>query len=263
MNAVQDKLVLITGASSGIGAETARVAAARSGKVILLARREDRLREVAGSIQAQGGRAYCYPVELSNPAQVEHVAHKIKMEVGIPDVIINNAGAGRWLTIEETTAIQAQEMLALPYLAAFYITRAFLTEMKARGSGHIINLTSDASFLPKGAAIGYSAARYALRGFSEALRGYLLGTGVTVSLAVFGKVDSTYWQNNSGSEERIPRATPFMPTLTTHQVAEYLMEIIQKKTPVLIKPGIFKLLFWSFRRWPDQLARNMARTTQA
>ncbi len=258
MNAVQDKWVLVTGASSGIGAETARVAAARSGKVILLARREDRLREVAGSILAQGGQAYCYPVDLSNPSQVEDVGQKIKSEVGIPDVIINNAGAGRWLTIEETSAAQAMEMLALPYLAAFSVTRAFLPEMKARGSGHIINLTSDASFLPKGAAIGYSAARYALRGFSEALRGYLLGTGVTVSLAVFGKVASTYWQNNPGSEERIPRAIPFMPTLTTRQVAEVLMEIIQNKTPVVVKPGIFKLLFWSFRHWPDPVARNMA-----
>lgn len=254
---INNKIVLITGASSGIGAETAQVMAAKSATIILLARSEQKLKDVADQIQKQGGKAYYYPVDLSNSEHVEVVAQKIKAEIGIPDIIINNAGAGRWLTIEETSAKEAQEMIALPYLAAFFVTKAFVSEMKTRGSGHIINLTSDASFLPKGGAIGYSAARYALRGFSEALRGYLLGTGIRVSLAVFGKVASSYWQNNPRSEERIPDPIPFMHTLTTHQVANYLVQIIEKKKAVLVKPTIFKLLFWSFRHWPDQLSKSM------
>jgi short-subunit dehydrogenase len=109
-------------------------------------------------------------------------------------------------------------------------------------------------------ALGYSAARFALRGFSEGLRGYLQASGITVSLAVFGKVESSYWKNNPGSEKRIPKSTPFMPTLTTNQVGNYIVKIIEKNKRILIKPGIFKILFWSFLHWLDQIAERMNKT---
>ncbi len=257
MKNLNGKMVLITGGSSGIGAETARFLGSKGAKVILLALNQDRLKNVAEEIEQHGGSAHYFSVDLSNGQQVETITEQIKRDIGIPDIIINNAGAGRWLTIEETSAQEAQAMMTVPYLAAFFVTKAFIREMKERGTGHIINLTSDASFLPKGAAIGYSAARYALRGFSEALRIYLVDTGIVVSLAVFGKVSSSYWENNPGSEERIPKPTPFMPTLTTKQVAGYLYQIILKKQAVLIKPSVFKFLFWLFRNWPDRVAVNM------
>lgn len=257
MKNISGKLILITGGSSGIGAETARFLGIKGAEVILLALNEARLKNVAKGIIQHGGRAHYYSVDLSEEQQVETVTEQIKRDIGIPDIIINNAGVGRWLTIEETSAQEAQTMMAVPYLAAFLVTKAFIREIKERGNGHIINLTSDASFLPKSVAICYSAARYALRGFSEALRVYLLDTGIVVSLAVFGKVSSSYWENNPGSEERIPKPTPFMPTLTTQQVAKHLHQIILKKQAVLIKPSIFRLLFWLFRNWPDRVARNM------
>lgn len=257
MKNINGKMILITGASSGIGAETARFLGSKGAEVILLALNKAKLKNVAEEIERQGGRAHYYSVDLSDGQQVETITEQIKRDIGIPDIIINNAGVGRWLTIEETSAEEARAMMAVPYLAAFFVTKAFIREMKERGNGHIINLTSDASFLPKGVAIGYSAARYALRGFSEALRGYLLDTGIVVSLAVFGKVSSSYWENNPGSEERIPKPTPFMPTLTTQQVAEYLYQIILTKQAVLIKPSIFRFLFWLFRNWPDRVAGNM------
>jgi len=260
MKKISDKLVLITGASSGIGAETAKVISSKDATVILLARNSEKLEQVAAQIKQQGGKSYYYAVDLSNCEQVESTAQRIKKDIGIPDIIINNAGVGRWLTIEETSAEELKEMIALPYLAAFYITKAFITEMKMRGTGHIINLTSDASFLPKGMALGYSAARFALRGFSEGLRGYLLISGINVSLAVFGKVESSYWENNPGSEKRIPKSTPFMPVLTTNQVANYIVEMIEKNKRILIKPGIFRTLFWSFLHWPDKISERMNKT---
>jgi short-subunit dehydrogenase len=254
-----NKTILITGASGGIGAETAKVMGAKNNTIILLARREDKLKAIAEHIGHNGGKAHFYAIDLSNGHEIEAVSEKIKTEVGIPDIIINNAGVGKWLSIQETNSEQVQQMIALPYLAAFNITRSFIEEMKLRGSGHILNLTSDASFLPKGNAIAYSAARYALRGFSEALRADLLGTGINVSLAVFGKVDSTYWENNPGSEERIPAATPFMPTLSTTQVAEYFIDIVENNHRMLVRPKIFNLLFWAFRKWPDRMASRMRR----
>ncbi len=252
-----NKTVLITGASSGIGAKAAETIGTMGNTVVLLARREKELKAVAETITNNGGKAFYYPVDLADNEATQATLNKVKKEAGIPDIIINNAGMGKWMTIRETSHSQAQDMISLPYLAAFAVTKAFLPEMVERKSGHIINLTSDASFLPKGNAIAYSAARFALRGFTEALRSELLGTGVNVSLAVFGKVDSSYWENNPGSEERIPAPTPFMPTLTTSQVAGYLVDIVEKNKRILIKPGVFKFLFWAFRRWPDAIARGM------
>ena len=254
---LKNKTVLITGASSGIGAKAAETIGGMGNTVILLARREQKLKSVTDSIVKSGGKVFYYPVDLADSEATQTILDQIKQEAGIPDIIINNAGLGKWMTIRETSNTQAREMISLPYLAAFSVTKAFLPEMIERKSGHIINLTSDASFLPKGNAIAYSAARFALRGFTEALRSDLLGTGVNVSLAVFGKVDSSYWENNPGSEEKIPAPTPFMPTLTTSQVAGYLVNIVEKNKRILIKPGVFKLLFWAFRHWPDAIARGM------
>ncbi len=256
-----NKLVLITGASSGIGAEAAVVIGASGNRLVLLARREELLQQVAGQVRQRGGQAWAFPVDLAEAQAVDRVAAQIKAEVGIPDIIINNAGAGQWLTLQETAPEQARHMMALPYLAAVYVTRAFVSEMKARGSGHIVNLTSDAAFLPKGNALAYSAARYALRGFSEALRADLVDSGVSVSLAVFGKVASTYFENNPGTEERIPAALPFMPTLTTRQVALALVNLIEHNRRIIVQPPIFGVLFWMFRHWPDEVARNMRRQT--
>jgi short-subunit dehydrogenase len=258
---LENKVVLITGASSGIGAETAAVIGAKGNRLVLLARREELLRQVAEQVGRRGGQAHAFPVDLSDAEAVDRAAGQIKAAIGIPDIIINNAGAGQWLTLLETTPEQARQMLALPYLAAVYITRAFVGEMRARGSGHIVNLTSDAAFLPKGNALAYSAARYALRGFSEALRADLVNSGVSVSLAVFGKVASTYFENNPGTEERIPAPMPFMPTLTTQQVAHALVDLIEHNRRIIIQPPIFRLLFWMFRYWPDGVARNMKRRT--
>ncbi|MCP4130870.1 MAG: SDR family NAD(P)-dependent oxidoreductase [bacterium] len=254
---LNNKTILITGASSGIGAETASIMGGMGNTIILIARRQNELEKVAQEIIQRGGKAVYYPVDLSDAHMAAQVSEKIKNDIGIPDVIINNAGAGKWLSIEETTSEEAQQMMALPYFAAFNITRAFIADMKKRGSGHIVNLTSDASYLPKGNAIAYTSARYALRGFSEALSSDCLDTGVDVSLAVFGKVASSYWQNNPHSEARIPDPTPFMPTLTTSEVGNYLVDSIQKNKSILIKPGVFKILFWAFRKWPRQVAGNM------
>lgn len=257
MQTIKGKLVLISGASEGIGAKTAEFMALKGAILILIARNKEKLINVKEIIEDKGGKAFYYSVDLSKSEQIDAVSERIKKEIGVPDIIINNAGSGQWLTIEETSDSQLQDMIALPYMAAFNLTKAFLSEMKSRGSGHVVNLTSDASFLPKAYAIAYTASRYALRGFSEALRSYLLGTGINVSLAVFGKVDSSYWHNNPGSESRVPKATAGMKTLSVSEVANDLMKLIEKNKRIIIKPGVFKTLFWAFRNWPDRVSSTM------
>ncbi len=154
-----NKLMLITGASSGIGAAAAKLAAQEGAHVILVARSADKLDRVADEIRHRGGRAAAYPAELTDPQVVSATAERIMTDVGTPDVLFNNAGAGRWLYAEETSMSKAVEMMAAPYFAAFFVTRAFLPAMLQRSSGLIINMTSLAAYLTWPGATAYTAAR--------------------------------------------------------------------------------------------------------
>ena len=204
------KLVLITGASSGIGAALAKRYGRAGAHVLLLARNAGRLEAVAGAIRQGGGSATAYAIDLAAPKAIEATSAKIAREVGTPDVLINNAGAGRFLPLSKTTAEDAAAMIEVPYLAAFNLTRAFLPLMLARKSGGIACVTSPASYLAWPNASAYIAARRALEGFTEGLRSEVNGRGVSVTLVVLGTVETPYWQHNPGSREQLPKANPWL-----------------------------------------------------
>src|SRR5665809_51839 len=138
------KLVLVTGASSGIGEATAKLYGARGAHVLLLARNASRREAVSQAIRKKGGTAAGYPVDLADDAATQTLAQRITSEIGTPDILINNAGAGHWKKFLETTPEEARAMMAVPYFAAFDLTRAFAPGMIARGSGSLVFITSPA-----------------------------------------------------------------------------------------------------------------------
>jgi short-subunit dehydrogenase len=235
--------ILITGASYGIGAALARAAAAGGARVVLLARTQAALEEVAAAIRAAGGTAALYPVDLTDARAVERVAHTLLAEVGTPDIVISNAGSGRWLFVEETSAEEAVAMMAMPYFAAFYLTRALLPAMLRRGAGHLVYVNSPASLVAWPGATGYAAARWALRGFVEALRADLYGTRIRVTVAIPGKVSSSYFANNPGTEERAPGLARLLPTLTPEQTAAQILRAIERDQRQIIVPGGLRMLY--------------------
>src|SRR4030042_3938196 len=101
-NTFTDKIVLITGASSGIGAETAKQFAVLGASTLLIGRNEERLKELSKEIQNTGGFSKYFVVDVGDYKAVNMMADRIKSEIGIPDIIINNAGVGKWRFIEET-----------------------------------------------------------------------------------------------------------------------------------------------------------------
>jgi uncharacterized protein len=121
---IQDSLGLITRASSGIGAATARATARAGGKPILVARTKPALEAVAAEIRAAGGQAWAYAADLSDPVAVAQVSIQVVREAGLPDIIVNNAGAGRWLFVDETSAEEAAQMMAASCHAAFVLRAA-------------------------------------------------------------------------------------------------------------------------------------------
>src|SRR5262249_49549633 len=157
---------LITGASSGIGAATAREMALHGANVILLARRAPELEAVADECRQLGVSAHIYPVDLADEKAVEKTAAKIKKDVGNPDVIVASAGSGRWLFSEETPPGEANQMMGATTFSAFYIIRAFMAEMLSQKSGRIVIVGSPAAYAVWPGATAYTAARWALRGLA-------------------------------------------------------------------------------------------------
>ena len=241
---IQGRLALVTGASSGIGEATAKVIARKGGRVVLVARSASDLEKVARQIIETGGKAEFIACDLSQPAAVAELAAKVVGEIGVPDILVNNAGAGRWLKIEETAAAELEQMMALPYFAAFNLTRELLPHMRKRGSGHIVNVTSVAARLVWPGAAGYAAARAAMVAFSKALETETRGSGINVTLAMFGKVASSFWQHNPGSEDRLPKVNAYLPTLTTQEAAEALVRALERNRAMIVLPKLFRFLFF-------------------
>ncbi len=271
MKDIKGKLVLVTGASSGIGSATAKMLAALGAEVILQARGIDKLNSVSAEIKAEGGIAYVYPTDLTDISATESTAQKIIEEVGVPDIIINCAGAGEWLSIFQTSNDEFHQMMDAPHFAAIRTIKAFLNYFVKRDSGHIININSAACYFIYPGAIGYLSSRWTLRVFTQALQEELRTTNIHASMLVAGKVDSPYFTNNPVSAERIPKiSTMLMKTMTVEDVAKTIIKIINTKKRIIIIPwemalsvtlnryfpGIFRILnrMTGYRGIADEIA---------
>lgn len=212
--------------------------------MLLLARSGDELERVVSEIRQAGGQAHGYAVDLSDLGGLEAAFTEISQLHPPIDILVNNAGLGRWLFTEETPAAEAEMMQRLPFMAAFHVTRLALPSMIQRKCGHIVNVNSPASVLVWGGAAAYAASRWALRGFSEALKVDLRGTGVGISHVVLGEVDSNYWQANPGAKDRLPGIARMIPTLSTEAAARYILKAIRSGRKELTAP----FMLWLFRR---------------
>lgn len=249
--------VLVTGASAGIGEATA-VHAARSGAraVVLVARTREKLERVAAEVRAIGAEAHVLACDVGDPEAVQAMAEAAP-EV---DIVINNAGMGRWVALEDTTPEELAAMTAVPYTAGFLVSRAFLPGMLARRRGHLAFVNSPACMVGIPGAAGYGAARWAVRGLAEVLRSDLKGTGVGVTHFIVGKVSSTYFENNPDSEGRIPAISSMIPTLTPQETARRLLGAVDRNRGQLVTP----LQLWGFyvlNQWSPWLVRSLIQST--
>ena len=248
------KLILVSGASQGIGAATCRELATQGARLILVARTRSKLEALAADIQSTlpGSEAHVYPCDLGDPAAVQALAERVQAELGTPDILINNAGAGRWLAVDETPLEEVQSMIAAPYLAAFYLTRAFLPAMLERDSGIILSVQSPVSRVVPGGCTGYAACRYALQGFCAGLSADLHDTNIHVVEAMFGEVSSNYWANNPGADARLPGiAKALIPKMTPEQVARALVVAIRRPRRLFMRPHMVGVLILLLRIMPN------------
>ena len=256
------KLVLVTGASSGIGEAAAKRYGAAGAHVLLLARNAERLYGVAHAIREAGGTATAFPVDLAGSEAIKETAARIGSEIGVPDILLNNAGVGRWLPLVDTSPEEARATIDVPYLAAFNLTRAFAPAMIARGSGSLVFITSPAAYLAWPNAAAYIAARRAVAGFAEALQSELKPTGVAVTIIVLGNVDTPYWAHNPGSRRNVPATPRFIRTLTPDEAAAAIVTGAEARKPFVVKPAIYRALFLMNALFPKTVASQLRRAAK-
>lgn len=244
-------LILITGGSSGIGKAAAIQLAQQGAEIIIQARSLDKLKDAAKEIESYGAKVHIYSTDLIDAASVEAAARSMVAEIGLPDVVINSAGSGMWLSMEESTLDHYRETIESPYLATAYTCKAFFDLMKARGTGHFVIVNSIVCYgaIPK--AIGYTASRYAMLGLARAMRADLYGSGFDVSFIGLGKVNSPYFQTNPGSEDRIPGILNLLsPSLSEEKSGKIVASVVKSKRRAIVRPVQISFLVWLNRFFP-------------
>jgi len=199
------KTALVTGASSGIGRAIAIRLAQEGLLVLLTARRLDRLKALQSEIKALGGKAMIIRADLQQENDRLALFYQ-SLDLGGVDVLVNNAGFGWYGYFEQMPWDTVQSMLGLNVEAVMRLTQLYLPHMRARGSGHIINLGSIAGVFPNQGTASYSASKAHMAAFSTALHRELRYSGVHVSLVLPGSVATEFFNQATSSHGsgRIP-----------------------------------------------------------
>jgi short-subunit dehydrogenase len=190
---VEGSNVLVTGASSGIGAALARELGRREATVGLVARREDRLRDVLTDILPVSPASRFWVADLGDLERAEHVAIEAWDAFGHLDVIVNNAAIPKRRHVTALTVDELEQTMRVNFLSPARMTLVLLPRMLARGAGVIVNVSSVAGRLGNLNESAYSASKFALCGWSEALAADLYDTGVEIRLVNPGPIDTEIW----------------------------------------------------------------------
>ena len=252
-------VILITGASSGIGAATARLFAQKGYYVVLAARRFDRLEALAQEIKAAGGQALAVRTDVQKLEDIGALARSALDAYGQIDVLFNNAGFGRldWLdNLQPQSDIEAQ--IDTNTLGVIQLTRAVLPHMIARRQGQIINMASAAGFVATPTYSAYAASKFAVRGFTEALRREVGIYNIKVSLICPGSV-ATEFGEIAGFHRTTKVTMPDFLTLQAEDVARAVLRLVRRPRRVLVIPWVLNFAVWSNALIPGVLDRVMER----
>jgi hypothetical protein len=228
------KIVLITGASSGIGAETAKLLSRHGALTVLAARSEDKLKQVAAQLE---GPHDVMVMDVTSDESVRAGVAAVREKHGPVDILINNAGYGRFERFVRTEMPDVQGMMDVNYFGVVRCCRAVLPDMLARGSGHIVNIASLAGKISTPKSSAYAATKRAVLGFTDALRLELRGTGIAVSAVNPGPVDTPFFTIADPDGSYLARM-PRWFVLTPQEVAQGVLKVIRTRRAELDLPRI-------------------------
>lgn len=230
---------MITGASSGIGAATARRLSAEGLRVALVARRVERLQALADEIRASGGQADVLAADLGQESERLELFNRVQQQFGCLDVLVNNAGFAYYGYTGVMPWEAARAMIEVNDAAAAHLTRLFLPDMLARRSGHIINMGSVNGIMPSQGTALYSASKAFLNAFTAALYRELVGSGVKVSVIFPGPVATELFDASEKIENgfRVPAESG---AVSAETVADCVWSLLRRPRRYVFVPWYWR-----------------------
>jgi len=243
----KDRVVLITGASSGIGKQLAVDLAARRAVVVGCGRSIARLKESLKEVRRHSPSSAMIGCDVSDLEQVRGMVAKVLADYGKIDVLINNAGVGMRKPFVDSELGAVEEMIRINFLGAAYCAHAVLPSMIARKTGHIVNISSGAGKIGTLNMSAYCASKFALNGWSESLYHELRPLGVKVSVVCPGPVRTEF---NREFRDTEPKSPPRL-LVTPEAVSREIIKVIEKNKFEVITPRWLAFLCALERHMPN------------
>jgi NADP-dependent 3-hydroxy acid dehydrogenase YdfG len=242
MSTIQDKVVIITGASSGIGEATAKELASKGAKLVLAARREERLKKLQDEIQSTGGQAIYKVTDVTSRGQMEELAEYALKEFGKIDVLVNNAGIMPQAFLAENKVDEWDKMIDVNIKGVLYAIAAIVPSMRERKSGHVINLSSVAghNIYPGGTV--YCGTKFAVKAISEGLRQEeaMSGTNIRVTNISPGAVSSELLETTTDPAMKAGLDEFYQIAIDANSVARAISFAIEQPSDVAINEMIVR-----------------------
>lgn len=253
------KTALITGASSGLGVEFAKIHAGHGDNLVLVARREDKLNQLKNDLLNDYDiDVVVFPQDLSNPKSAGNIRDFCDANELRIDYLINNAGFGGYGYFHEIDAGRHDNMMKVNMLALTNLTRAFLTDMVKRKSGRILNIASTAAFVPGPLQAVYYASKAYVLSFTEAIANELRGTGVTATVLCPGATKTDFF-DVAGFDQS---SFKLMGVASARSCAEYGYKAMMRGKVVAIHGIRNKLMMFTIRFSPRWMVRRIVRSMQ-
>lgn len=223
---LESKVVVITGASAGIGRETAIALGKEKASVVIAARRAERLQGVAKQIEHGGGTALAVTTDVSDEAQVQNLVAEALKRFGRIDVWINNAGAGMYASLEETSSDAMEKIWKTNFMSTFYGIRHVVPVMKRQKGGHILTVSSVVGKRATPLNSAYCSTKFAQVGLMESARMELQKFGIHCTLIYPATTESEFIETQANPAKRVVRRHG--PIQTSAEVARDIVRAIKR-----------------------------------
>ena len=242
----KDKVVLITGASSGIGRQAAVEFAKQGAHLILVARRQDKLQQVQTQLNQTAASVLVCPCDVSKKDKVAEMSKSVLKQFDSVDILVNNAGFAIYGSVTDLTIADIESQMNTNYFGMIYCIKNFLPSMIKKNSGHIVNVASVAASFGLPGIAPYCASKFAMLGFSEGLKHELADTKVRITVVSPIMVRTNFFDHPSF--DKMPKFSP--TSLDSRTVAKAILRAANSPRLEIIVPPVVRGAVWFKNTFP-------------